>query len=315
MVQSLYYLLKEARPRQWVKNLIIFFAIFFTGELFNAPVFWKSVGAFLIFCAVSSSVYFINDLSDIEKDRQHPFKKFRPLASGKISKSLVLIATLILSISSLFFAMQISQGFFAIVIGYYILQLSYSFFLKNISLIDILAISLGFIMRVIAGETATGFHISVWLLLAIISGSLFLTIGKRRSELTLLSGWQGAIPAKTRAVLLHYSEKMLDVYLSMFANATWITYAFYSFLQPAPKLRTTFGNLFDAYQLDILTDRKWIMLTIPVTIYGVMRYLQLIYEKNVGESPEKILLSDKPLIITTLIFTMMIFFVIYVVGK
>jgi 4-hydroxybenzoate polyprenyltransferase len=225
------------------------------------------------------------------------------------------LTVLILSTLAIFFSIQISQGFFVVVLCYYALQLSYSFVIKNISLLDILAISLGFIMRVVAGETATGFHISVWLLLAIISGSLFLTIGKRRSELTLLSGWQGAIPAKTRASLLHYSEKMLDVYLSMFANATWLTYAFYSFLQPAPKFRSTIGSIFDAYQLDKLTDRKWIMLTIPVTIYGVMRYLQLIYEKNVGESPEKILLSDRPLIITTLIFTLMIFFVIYIVGK
>ncbi len=315
MVQSAYYLFKEARPRQWVKNLIIFFAIFFTGELFNGTVFWKSVGAFLIFCAVSSSVYLINDLSDIEKDRQHPFKKFRPLAAGKISKRLVFMATVILSILAIFFSWRISEAFFVVVICYYALQLFYSFFLKNISLLDILAIALGFIMRVIAGEAATGFHISVWLLLAIISGALFLTVGKRRSELTLLSGWQGAIPAKTRTTLLHYSEKMLDVYLSMFANATWITYAFYSFLQPAPRLRTTFGNIFDTYQLDILADRKWLMLTIPITIYGVMRYLQLIYEKNVGESPEKILLSDKPLIMASLFLGLMLFFVIYIVGK
>jgi 4-hydroxybenzoate polyprenyltransferase len=167
MVQSLYYLFKEARPRQWVKNLIIFFAIFFTGELFNAQVFWKSVGAFFIFCAVSSSVYLINDLSDIEKDRQHPFKKFRPLAAGKISKKLVFLTVLVLSSLAIFFSIQISQGFFVVVICYYALQLSYSFFIKNISLLDILAISLGFIMRVVAGETATGFHISVCLVLKI----------------------------------------------------------------------------------------------------------------------------------------------------
>lgn len=315
MVQSLYYLFKEARPRQWVKNLIIFFAIFFTGELFNAPVFWKSVGAFFIFCAVSSSVYLINDLSDIEKDRQHPFKKFRPLAAGKISKKLVFLTILVLSSVAILSSILISQGFFLVVISYYALQLTYSLFIKNISLLDILVISVGFIMRVVAGEVATGFHISVWLLLTVISGSLFLTIGKRRSELTLLSGWQGAIPAKTRASLLHYSEKMLDVYLSMFANAAWITYAFYAFLQPAPKLRSTIGNIFDVYKLDILADRKWMMLTIPVAIYGVMRYLQLIYEKNVGESPEKILLSDRPLIITTALLSLMLFFVIYVVGK
>lgn len=178
-----------------------------------------------------------------------------------------------------------------------------------------MAISTGFLLRVFGGEVATGFHISIWLFLTVVSVSLFLAIGKRRSELTLLSGWEGTIPAKTRATLSHYSEKMLDVYLSMFANSAWITYAFYSFLERPPQFRQTFRTLIDVSDLYVLQDRKWLMLTVPFVIYGIMRYLQLIYEKNVGESPEKILLTDKPIIITGSILGVLLFLIVYVLGK
>lgn len=195
------------------------------------------------------------------------------------------------------------------------LQLTYSFYTKNIMLLDILSIAAGFIIRVIAGEVATGYHINIWLFYTVISGALFLAIGKRRSELTLLSGWQGAAVAKTRATLSHYSEKMLDVYISMFANATWLTYGFYAFLERPPVLRRTIGNLLDTNDVAFLQDRKWLMLTIPFIIYGVMRYLQLIYERNVGESPEKVLLTDKPLMATALILGLLLFAIIYIIGK
>ena len=182
-------------------------------------------------------------------------------------------------------------------------------------LLDILFIAASFILRVFAGEVATGYHLDIWLFLTVISGALFLAIGKRRSELTLLSGWDGATAAKTRATLSHYSERMLDVYISMFANSTWITYAFYTFLQKPPVLRKTVGNLFDQFNLDTLSERKWLMITIPLVIYAVMRYLQLIYEKNQGESPEKVLLSDRPLIFTAALLGMMLFGIIYIIRR
>lgn len=162
---------------------------------------------------------------------------------------------------------------------------------------------------------ATGYHINIWLLLTVISASLFLAVGKRRSELTLLSGWEGSLAAKTRATLSHYSEKMLDVYIAMFANSTWITYALYSFLAPSPSLKQSLGNLFDDNTFYLIQDRKWLTITIPFVIYGVMRYLQLIYEKNEGESPEKVLLSDLPLMTTAMILAGILFGIIYVFGK
>jgi hypothetical protein len=202
-----------------------------------------------------------------------------------------------------------------VLLAFYALHLSYSLYFKNVMLLDILLIAASFIIRVFAGEIATGYHIDIWLFLTVISGALFLSIGKRRSELTLLSGWEGSIPARTRATLSHYSEKMLDVYIAMFANSTWITYAFYTFLQRPPVLRRTVGTFFDQYNLEVLQERKWLMLTIPLVIYAIMRYLQLIYEKNEGESPEKILLTDKPLMATAGFLGLTLFTIIYVVGK
>ena len=310
MAKTLYYLLKEIRPRQWLKNLTLFAAVFFTGQLLNVSLLSTSFIAFLTFCAASSSLYIFNDFKDLDRDRQHPFKKNRPLASEKLNKNLALATMIILAIIAFILSAKISSSFFLVTLSFYFLQLSYNFFLKDIMLLDILAIAAGFILRVFAGEVATGWHIDIWLFLTVVSVALFLAIGKRRSELTLLSGFTG-----TRKTLSHYSEKMLDVYLSMFANSAWITYAFYTFLQRPPVLRRRVSFIFDQYNLDVFQDRKWLMLTIPFVIYGVMRYLQLIYEKNEGESPEKVLLSDKPLMFTGIILGLTLFGIIYILGK
>lgn len=315
MVKAFYHILREVRPRQWVKNLTIFAAIFFTGELLNPNLFRISVLAFIAFCLASSSSYIINDLADMEKDRLHPLKKTRPVAAGEISKSTALALVVILTLTAYLVAWQISINFVFVLLIFYLLHLSYSFYFKNVILLDILVIAASFILRVFAGEIATGYHLDIWLFLTVISGALFLAIGKRRSELTLLSGLEGSIQTKTRATLSHYSERMLDVYISMFANSTWITYAFYTFLQRPPVLRKTVGNFFDQYNLDVLTERKWLMITIPLVIYAIMRYLQLIYEKNEGESPEKVLLSDKPLIFTAVLLGVILFGILYLIRK
>jgi hypothetical protein len=177
----------------------------------------------------------------------------------------------------------------------------------------VLVIATTFIIRIFAGEIATGYHINVWLFLSVVSLALFLALGKRRSELTLLSGGTGVLP-KTRATLLHYSEKMLDVYLSMFSTATWLTYSFYAFLAEPVAIGAVFGGIFGQQQL-FVADRKWLMLTIPLVVYGIMRYLLLIYEKHEGESPEKIILTDKPLISCIVIWGIMVIWVIYFIGK
>lgn len=289
-------------------------AIFFTGEFFNRTALTQSILAFIAFCAASSSLYVFNDLQDLEKDRLHPFKRNRPLASGKLPTSWALVTSVVLTVVALAIGVKISIAFTGLLAFFYLLQISYSLVLKNIILLDILTIAAGFILRVFAGETASGFHIDIWLFLTVVSVALFIAIGKRRSELTLLSGWNGSFPTKTRATLLHYSEKMLDVYISMFANSAWITYAFYTFLQRPPVFRRSILTLLEGNDF-LQQERKWMMVTIPIIIYGIMRYLQLIYERNQGESPEKVILTDRPLIITAVILGTSLFMIIYIIGR
>lgn len=315
MVTFLYNLAKAARVRQWLKNLVVFAAIVFTGQLLSPVPFWNSFLATVIFCFLSSGIYLLNDIVDINSDRTHPFKKFRPIAAGKISVPTALtvsVICLLTAVSMAFFLLP--KPFLLVVLGFLALQFTYTFYLKHVALLDVIAIALAFILRVFAGETATGFHMNIWLFFTIVSLSLFLALGKRRGELTLLTTADGILP-KTRATLLHYSEKMLDVYLSMFSTATWLTYAFYAFLAKPLTVKTGLGDFFEENLFLATTDRKWLMLTVPLVIYGVMRYLQLIYEKHEGESPDKVLLTDKPLLFTIGLWSLMVLAIIYVVGK
>lgn len=172
-----------------------------------------------------------------------------------------------------------------------------------------MAIAFGYFIRVYAGEFATSYHLPVWLSLCVLSLSLFLAIGKRRSELTLLQGIKGEIE-KTRPSLGHYSERLLDVYTAMFANSTWITYAFYTFLEKPPVFGQRINSMFLDYFPEI-AGRKWLMITIPLVLFGIMRYMQLIYEKKEGESPEKIITSDKQLLTAVFLYGMTVLIIIY----
>jgi len=312
-VAKLFLVVKSARPRQWLKNLGVFSAIIFTGQLLE-PVFLRlTLEAFISFCLISSASYFLNDLIDIQRDKLHPFKKLRPMASGELDVKVAIVVMLGLMVASFFLAARITPAFFLTVIAYFLLQIAYSLYLKQIPVIDILVISAGFILRVFGGEVATGFHINIWLMLTVVSLSLFLAVGKRRSELTLISNWEGTTPAKIRNVLGHYSQTLLDVYAAMFANAAWITYALFAFLSPPLGARRSIA----AFLLPFYPagrEWKWLMATIPVVIYGIMRYLQIIYEKKEGESPEKVLLSDRPLMISVILWGLMVFAVIYIIS-
>ena len=310
MGKQLYDIIRLLRPRQWVKNLAIFAAILFTGELFNINALIPVIIGFFVFCGVSSATYIINDIIDINNDRLHPFKKFRPIAHGDVSIPFAITLAIIIIIGSLGLATLVNTTFFLFIIVYLLLQASYSTLLKTITVIDILAIAAGYILRVYGGEIACGFHISVWLLLTTISISLFLAIGKRRSELTLLSEKVGANIAATRKTLSHYSDSLLNVYASIFATSTFISYSLFTFLENPTSINISFG---DSFPTDITAffNRKWLMLTIIPVVYGLMRYLQDIYEKNEGESPEKVLFSDKPLLLTIAIWVFMVIFIIY----
>lgn len=314
MRKIIFDIFRLLRPRQWLKNLAIFAAIVFTGQLFETQVFQKVFIGFLIFCTLSSSIYIINDIFDIKKDRLHPFKKYRPLAHGDISVPVAWVLAVLLGIISLFGGSFVTPAFFILLIIYCILQLAYSLILKNVAIIDILAIATGYILRVYAGEFASGFHISVWLLMTTISISLFIAVGKRKSELTLVSQYSHSQIAAIRKSLSHYSERLLDIYLSIFATSTFITYSLFTFLENPVGIKIPFG-LFLPDFLPVFFQKKWLMITIIPVVYGLMRYLQDIYEKHEGESPEKVLLSDIPLLTTVATWVILVVGIIYFVGS
>lgn len=311
MGQLLYAIFKTARPRQWLKNLAVFTPILFTGQLFSQTPFEKSLWAFLSFCLLSSSNYIFNDILDAPRDRKHPLKKYRPLASGKLPLAVAIGVSILFAITGLYISTTVTRSFFVFAIVFLALQYAYSLFLKHISVVDILTITTAYILRVYAGEAATGYHISIWLALAALSLALFLAIGKRRAELTLMQGYEGAVPKDTRASLSHYSEKLLDTYTAMFANSTFITYAFFTFLA-RPLNEGLFFRNYSEFVLE-LPGRKWMMASIPFVLFGIMRYMQLIYEGK-GESPEKILTSDLPLLTTVILWVGSVLIVVYGIG-
>lgn len=312
MIRLLRNILRLLRPRQWIKNGAIFVALLFSGQLFDVKSFSEVAEGFFIFCALSSSIYIINDMLDIEKDRIHPFKRYRPLAHNDVPIPLAALLAVILAIGSFVASYFLSPGFFAIAIIYFVLHVLYSLVFKHIEIIDILTLAAGYMLRVYAGEVVSGFHISAWLFLTVISLSLFLAIGKRRSEITLLAhhaSAKGQILA-TRKTLSHYSEKLLDVYLSIFATSTFISYSLFTFLVNPQGVQVV-NELIPDDILGTYLQRKWLMITIIPVVYGLMRYLQRIYEKHEGESPERLLFSDRPLLAAVLIYTLLVIFIIY----
>ena len=313
MKRRLFKTLKLLRPKQWIKNFALFAALIFSGQLFDPTLFTKATIAFFVFCGLSSAIYVVNDIFDIEKDKIHPFKRFRPLAHGDLSTPYALGVASILMLLSLIFGMILGPGFLLVVLIYLLLQLSYSMFLKNVTVLDILALAAGYILRVYGGELATGYHISVWLVLTTVALSLFLAIGKRKSELTLISHMPGTQIEATRKTLSHYSESLLNVYASIFATSAYIFYSLFTFFENPEGLRIGANILLPDF-LPATFQRKWLMITIIPVIYGLMRYLQDIYEKHEGESPEKVLLSDIPLLVTVIIWVILVVGIIYFLG-
>lgn len=313
MIKTAYNTLRLLRPRQWIKNAAIFAAITFSGDLFNWADLQKVLLAFAVFCTLSSASYIINDVFDIKKDRLHPFKKFRPLANKDLTTTYGLTVAFILIVASFMLGFMVNPAFFMIEIVYLLLQFFYSTILKPVAVIDILAIALGYIIRVYAGELAGGFHISVWLLLTTISLSLFLAVGKRRSELTLVSQNKSVNISDVRKTLSHYSERLLDVYASIFATSTFVSYTLFTFLENPRGFKLGLSIFLPDF-LPAFFQRKWLMITIVPVVYGLMRYLQDIYEKHEGESPERVLTSDRPLLISIVVWISLVIAIIYVIG-
>lgn len=309
MVKFFWALLKASRPRQWIKNFAIFAGLIFSGTALEPLSQTKTFAAFLLFCIFSAATYLLNDVFDISRDKLHPFKKKRSIASGLIPKEVAIALALLAIAIFLPMAYKLSPPFFFAAVTYLILQLFYSAYLKAVILIDVLVIAAGFVLRVYAGIWAIDAHLNVWFLLSVTSFALFLAIGKRRSERTLLESQA----FRHRETLLHYPESLLDSLTTMFANSTWLTYAFFAFLQPPIQARPAVSSFFGGFELPF-SEAKYLMATVPLVIYAVMRYLYIIYEKKEGESPERVILTDRPLLITILVWLVMVVGIIYYLG-
>ena len=297
-------LIQALRPNQWIKNLSVFAAVILTGQLFNRSAFFPSLLAFISFCLLSSSSYLVNDLVDIDKDRLHPVKKNRPLARGAITKKTAIITAVILFLVGLFFASRVNSTFLSLAIIFIFLQYSYSFFIKKKAILDIMGIALFFIIRTYAGEIASGYHLPVWIMLTVIFLSLFIASGKRRSEL-YRSG------RSTRKALEGYNKSLLNFYTTIFAVCTLICYAMFTFLAEP----VSFGGVIHEFLIEnypAALDRKWWMITLIPTIFGIMRYGQIIFEMQEGERPERVVATDIPLLASIILWGLMIITIIYV---
>lgn len=306
MVNLLIQVIKVARPVHWIKNIALFAAIFLTGALFDKGQLTKVIWGFIAFCFASSATYIFNDILDAKRDRLHPIKKYRPIAAGVLPVGIAFIEMVGFAFGALFVASLSPLGslFLFLITAYMILQVFYSIKLKNIAILDILIIAIGFIMRVYAGAFAIDAHLSVWFLLCVISVALFLASGKRRAELNLMNENADL----TRESMRTYKKDLLNSYVTMFGNASWMAWALFTFFEsPRAKLPVWLAL---AELSKTTTIDKLLMLTIPVTIFGIMRYEALIFEGK-SETPEKLLLTDKALIITVGLWVLIVYWILY----
>ena len=292
------------RVNQWVKNLVIFTAIIFSGELFNPHAFSQSVYAFFAFCILSSTSYLLNDLIDYPYDRKHPHKKDRPIASGGLSLQEATFTVFVMTLISLILALFFSIKFFFLALLFILLHFFYSLYLKRYPVVDIFSISISFMIRAFAGEVATGFHIPIWLTFTIFFGSLFIATVKRDAEFA-------ATGSETRRSLKDYKEHLLDFLTTTFATTTIIAYSFYTYFEQVSFVKTPFSKIFNQL-LPSFEARKWLMVTIPFVVYGIARYAQLLYDRQEGERPENIITRDKPLMTSIVFWATTVILLLYI---
>lgn len=283
-------ILKTMRPRQWTKNVFVLAALVFDRQLFTLDSVLRSVGGMLLFCLLSSSVYIINDIRDVEADRQHPVKRNRPIASGKLPVPVAIGTVVVLLIITFTLAFFLSRQFFIIAAIYFAFNLAYSMGLKNLLLVDVLIIAAGFVLRVAAGVSLIEVErFSPWLYVVTTLGALFIGFGKRRAEMMLLE--QNA--NHHRKVLDGYTLPFLDQMITIVSSTTLIAYSLYTFSAPN------------------LPSNHAMMLTIPFVLYGIFRYLWLLQVKKEGGAPEEILLSDRPIQVVVLLWAISVVVIFY----
>jgi 4-hydroxybenzoate polyprenyltransferase len=283
--------LQLIRIKQWIKNLIIFAPIIFALQLFNYDQFIKSFLAFIAFSFVIVIVYIINDIKDKKNDSLHEIKKLRPIASGKIKPVYAIIIGLVFAIPGFFLSFFLGLPSFLIIIIYFILNILYTFILKNLVILDVFIISTGFCLRVLLGSAVIGVHLSHWMLLTTFSGSLIIGFGKRRHELDLL----GDDAPNHRNILAEYNKNILDIMIIISTSITAISYTLYTINEDIINKFGTAG----------------LIITVPFVLYGLFRYLLLIYCKGKGGSPEELVINDPGIIIAVLLWFTVILLQIY----
>ena len=281
------------RPRQWPKNGFVFVALLFDRKLFDVASVLAVTGAFVLLCLMSGAVYLMNDLADIDSDRQHPTKRNRPLPSGRLNPRVAAVASILLATVSLVAGYFLSPWLAVILLIYLVLQIAYTFKLKHIVLLDVLTIAAGFVLRIAAGVAVIDVQrFSPWLYVFGGFLALFMALGKRRAELVLLGGDAGA----HRAILDDYNLDLIDRLQSIVTTSAVVAYSLYTFLAEG------------------LPQNHAMMLTIPFVLYAIFRYLYLIHVRNEGGAPEEILLRDRPLQITLLLYGIMVFVALYLLN-
>ncbi|AEP12173.1 MULTISPECIES: decaprenyl-phosphate phosphoribosyltransferase [Chloracidobacterium] len=284
-------LLKAMRPQQWTKNVLLFPALLFSQNLFH----WRETvlvcAACAVFCLLSSGVYLLNDLLDIESDRAHPLKRHRPLASGALPVPVGIAACAFLSAGALAAAFWLSTPFAWTAVAYFLLQVAYTVRLKHVVILDVGCIAAGFVLRAVAGGQVIAVTISAWLLICAMLLSLFLALGKRRHELLLLEDGATA----HRRILGEYTPDLLDQMISVVTAATVVCYTFYTV---APETVAKFG-----------TTR--LVFTVPFVLYGIFRYLYLIHRRQMGGSPEKALLNDGASLVNLVLYGLAVVAILY----
>ncbi len=283
-------LIKSMRPKQWVKNGIIFTALVFDQQLLQVEPFLRTAAGFILLCLGASAVYLMNDLVDLDQDRAHPVKRKRPIASGKLSVPTARIAAVMLFIVSIVGAFGLEGAFGFVLLTYLILNLLYSFYLKHVAIIDVLVLASFFVLRVEAGVTLiTVQRFSPWMYVCVTLLALFMGLGKRRAEMVLLAENANS----HRRVLDGYTISFIDQLLSIVSSTTIVAYALYTF------------------SAQNLPENHTMMLTIPFVIYGIFRYLFLIHVRGEGGAPEDLLLEDIPLMGTVALWALSAVFVLY----
>ena len=283
-------LLKTMRPRQWAKNIFVFAALVFDKQLLIPNSFLRTLAGFVLFCVISSAVYIFNDLADVEADREHPEKRNRPIASGRLSIGAAWVAGVLLVLIALVSGFLLSAPFALVIAAYFLLNLAYSKWLKHVLILDVLVLAAGFVLRVGAGVTLIQVErFSPWLYVVMTLLALYLGFGKRRAELALLSG-----EARShRKVLAGYTIPLLDQFIMIVSGMTIVSYALYTFSAPN------------------VPANHSMMLTIPFVVYAIFRYLYLIEVEHSGGAPEEILLTDRPFQISMLLWAAAVLAVFY----